>query len=393
MFYFVKRMKKFFLSLSEHQARRVIYGVSDRRDDPWWGKLNDFFLDHSFVSEKTKSLFFFSLHLLLASGVSLIRALEILSVRQTNVRFRRILFTFIYDLQHGVAFSKSMEKFPFLFRSAEIGIVRAGEQSGKIEKNIATVAEQVAKNIEIRLRLQSALFYPVILLFAIVLAIVVVLTVVVPQFESLFAQFPDGKLPLATRVLIGLSDFVISFWWGLLGSFGAGLWWIFSWKKTIAGRKFFESLFSRIPFFHRIFRNSQTVEVSTHLASLLDAGIPVLQALFILEEIVQSVFVSESVRRVRLRITQGVRIFDAFRSESVFDPVLAEVLEIGEESGRITDVLFRLGKQYELEVETDVKNFSVLIEPLMILFMGGAVLFMAFAILVPVLDLQKLFVA
>ncbi len=385
-------MKKLKNWISKSKERKVIYGITDRRNDPIIWKINDFLIDHSPISTKKKNLFFSNLHLLVTSGIRLIRALEILNIRERNPHFQRILSTIVYDIKEGGKnFSQSLEKYPFLFRPSETKILYAGEISGRLEQNLETVSRQVAKNIEIELRVRTALMYPFTVFCGIIGAAIIILLVVVPRFEALFSEFPNASLPIATRLLISASEGIKNFWWFVLTLIIAGFFIFRNWKSSPQGKKKWDTFIFKIPYLHSIIQNIQTMEIASNFASLMEAGIPILKSLEVTEQIVSSSVLAESLTKVRIKITSGSLIHEAFQEDTIFDPSLAEVLEIGEQTGRIPEILEKLSDQYEKEVDAQLKNINTLIEPLVLTIMGCFVAFIAFAILTPVFQLQQMF--
>lgn len=374
------------------EKKTVIYGVTDRRKDPWYEKLNDFLIDKSPVATKTKSIFFHSLHLLVASGVSFTKALEMLSARQKNQRFRRILDTIVYDMvKNGKSFSGALEKHPDVFSRPEIKVIYAGEISGTIEKNLSALAQQISKNLEIQMRVKTALMYPVTVLSAVAIAVVVVMIWVVPRFTDLFAQFPSSQLPLSTRTLIGFSDFVQGYWWFLaLLIVGAGG--LFTnWRKTNHGEREWDGFLLSFPWIGKIISDIQTVQIANNFSTLLKAGIPVERVLKILSNIVSNTVVGDDLARIGQKIIKGIPLFESFSQAPSIDPTLAEVIEVGEQGGNIPEILEKTAQQYQLEVDTQLKNLNTMIEPAIIILMGAMVVFMALAILTPILQLQEMF--
>lgn len=376
------------------QRQKVIYGVTDRSKNSWQEKVNDFLIDHSPVSKKEKGLFFDSLQLLVNSGVRFTRALELLAERQRNVRFQRVLDSAHYDMvQNGTSFSKAMSKYPTVFDNSEIKMVMSGEMAGKIEETLESIAKQIKKNIEIHLRVRSALMYPLTVIIAIIIAAIVVMTFVVPKFMVLFSEFSESTLPFATRVLMGSSYFFQHYWWFVLTLGGALYFWFKNWKKSEQGELSWHRLLLRLPLLKNLINNIQTVRVASNFATLLHSGIPVVKALHLLGEIMPNRIVGQEISVIAEKAIQGKKLHESFSESTMLEPILGEVLEIGEKSGRISEILQKTAAQYEIEVDTQLKNISTLIEPLIIIIVGGAVVFMAMAIMTPIFRLQELFMA
>lgn len=380
------------MRFSSPKREPVVYGITDRRNDPWYKKLNDFLIDQSGVSKKQKSIFFQSLHLLVASGVEFTKSIRMLAARQKNQRFRRILDTVVYDMvSNGKSFSQALEKYPRTFSRPETKVLYAGEISGTIEHNLGALARQISKNLEVEMRIRSALMYPITVFVALILALAVVMLWVVPRFTVLFEQFPSSELPRATRFLIALSEYSIQYWWfiGLI-LFGGGA--LFqNWKRTDHGRREWDGFLLTLPGIKKIISDIQTVQIASNFATLMKAGIPVEKVLKILSSIVSNSVVADDIKTIHHKTLRGVPIFQCFAEAPHLDTTLSEVIEVGEQGGNIPEILQKTADQYEMEVDAQLKNINTIIEPIIIIVMGGMVVFMALAILTPILQLQELF--
>jgi type II secretory pathway component PulF len=357
-------------------------------------KINDFLIDHSPVSKKEKSIFFDSLQLLINSGVHFTRALELLAHRQRNIRFQRILNSIQYDMmQNGMSFSRAMSKYPKVFDTSEIKMIFSGEVSGRIENTLESVAKQIKKNIEMHLRIRSALMYPSTVMIAIILAAIIVMTFVVPKFETLFSEFSDSSLPFATRALMKSSTFFQQYWWFVLLLGGAMYFWFQNWKRSEQGEMSWDRFLLRMPLLRGLVNNIQTVGIASNFSTLLQSGIPVIKALHLLGDIIPNRVIGKEIDEITQKAIHGKKLHESFSESTVLEPILGEVLEIGEKSGRISEILKKTAAQYEIEIDAQLKNISTLIEPLIVVLVGGAVVFMALAIMTPIFRLQELFMA
>lgn len=378
---------------TKKKEREVIYGITDRSNDPLWVKLNDFLIDHSPVTPKEKGLFFNSLQLLVNSGVRFPRALEMLMRRSRNERFKRVLRTVGYDMQmRGESFSKAMEKYPDIFSTSEVKMIYSGEMTGKIEEILDSIAIQIQKNIEIELRVKSALMYPLVVFIAILLAAVVVMVFLVPKFEALFSDF-GSELPLATRMLINTSNFMQEYWWLCLSLIGAGALIFKNWKKSDSGRMAWDGFVLGLPLVKGLINNIQTVRITSNFATLMKSGIPVNKALRILSEIMPNAVIGEGIFNVETAIRSGKQLHEGFANNPHFDPILAEVVEIGEKTGAVPEILRKTAIQYEREVDAQLNNLTSMLDPIIIIVVAVAVIFMAMAIMVPIFKMNDLFAA
>jgi type II secretory pathway component PulF len=271
-------------------------------------------------------------------------------------------------------------------------MVYSGEIAGKIDETLEAIAKQMQKNLELETQVRSALMYPATVLGAIVLAGIVIMIFVVPRFMSLFEEF-DAELPWATQIMITISEFMQIYWWLVL-TVVAGGWMMFqNWRKSESGKHTWDGFLLQVPLFRGIVNNIQTIRVANNFGTLMHSGVPVTKALHILSQIMPNAVIRDAVFSVEQNVKKGHPINECFKAEPVFDPVIGEVVEVGEQSGSIPEVLEKTGMQYELEVESQLKNLTSLIEPVIIIVVGSAVVFMAMAIMSPIFKMQEMFSA
>jgi MSHA biogenesis protein MshG len=370
---------------------QVIYGVTDRSHLSVYETVNDFLIDHSPITSKERSLFFNSLRLLVKSGVPVINALRMLARRTQNIRLRRVLDTIEYDLlQNGSTLSQAMSKHPGIFPRSEVRMIYSGELSGKLEEVLDQIAEQVQKNIELEQRVRSALMYPVIVLCVIVLAVIVVMMFVVPKFESMFSEF-GSELPMATKILIGTSNFFQNYWWFVCVMVAAA-WFIFqNWIQSEKGSRSWDQWIHSLPGIGILIRNIHTVRLAHNAGAMLSAGLPLEKSLRVLHDVLTSPCQQDAILAIEHKVRQGMLLHKAFEEQEILDPVLAEMVEIGEKTGSLAEVFLQIGDQYETEVDVQLKNLTQLVEPIIIVFVGLAVVFLAMAIMTPVFQMQSLF--
>ena len=371
--------------------RKIIYGVTDRSGDPWWQKINDFLIDNSQITKKEKMVFFNSLKLLVTSGVNFTKAIQMLSLRTKNERLKRVLNTIEYDmLNSGMTFSEAMAKYPRIFSVSEMKMIYSGEIAGRLEEVLEAVATRIQKNIEMEIRVKSALMYPITVFVAIILAGIVVMMFVVPKFEAMFSSF-GADLPLATKIMIGISHFMQDYWW-FLGILLIASWLVFqNWKHTEEGKRKWDEFLLELPGIGSLIRDIQTAKIAGNFSTLLSSGIPIAKAIHVLSEIIDNEVISQSLLEIEHSVRKGKQVHEAFAEQPELDSILAEVIEIGEKSGAIPEVLHKVGTQYDLEIDAQLKNLSSMIEPLVILIVGAAVTFMALAIMTPIMKMQSLF--
>jgi type II secretory pathway component PulF len=384
-------LKKQIAEFKKNKNKTVIYGITDDRNDIFLVKLNDYLINISPITDKEKKMFFSSLRLLVKSGIRLTRSIKMLSERSHNIHFKRILATIVYDVEsNGLSFSSALQKYPQVFKNAEVKMIYSGEISGRIEETLESIAKQLQKDLELKIRVRSALVYPATVLATIFIAAIVVMIFVVPKFQVLFTDL-GGDLPLTTKILIGASEFLIKFWWALFTLIIGGYLIFKNWINSESGGLKWNGFLLKMPIFSDLVQNIQIVRITTNFSTLVSSGVPMLKALSILSEIMPNTVIRNTIFEIKNDVQKGKAIHQSFSEKKTLDPILGEIIEIGEKSGHLDEILEKTGAQYEMEVDEKLKNLTTMMEPLIILLVGGAVIFMAMAIMTPIFKIQDLF--
>lgn len=372
------------------KTTRVIYGFTDRTNEPWWVQLDDWLIDNSAVKLKEKSIFYASLKTLVSAGIRVVRALTILGDRAKNKRLQRILHTVSHDMmESGLSLSKAFSKYPGVFSDSEVKMLMSAEMTGQIEKTLSTISDQIQKNLKLSLQVKSAMMYPITVFATLFLAGIVVMIFVVPQFESMFEQL-DGELPMITQIFIGVARFLQNFWWLVIAAMLA-TWMLFlNWKATPQGRLQWDKFILALPGIGTLTQNYQTIQIASNLSALMASGISLDQALRTLRQIVGNLVMKKAVRRIEQNVRNGMLLHEAFTQEKDIDSILSEVIEVGEQSHSVGIILQKTAEQYELQFDTDIKNISKIMEPVIIILVAASVVFMAMAIMLPIFQMQDL---
>ncbi len=385
------KIASYYKGFQKFKSRDVIYGVTDRTHDPFLVKVNDYLIDHSSVSTKEKGMIFHSLRLLVNAGVRFTKAIEMLARQNKNQRLKRILQTIAYDMNNqGLHLSNALEKYPTVFTEYEVKMIQSGELTGKIEHSIGSIAAQLKKTLELENRVKTALMYPIVVFIGIIIASIIVLIGIIPRFSALFADF-SAELPISTKILIGLSNFILDFWWLLIAICISGWQILKNWKHSEEGKKAWDRFILQLPLAATLVNNVQTLRIANNFSALVSAGIPINKSLKILSEIVPNVIIKNAIRSIETNVHDGMKIHESFSKEKDLDPILGEVIEIGEKSGNLVEVLQKISHQYELEVDHQLNNLTTLIEPIIILIVGVAIFLMAMAVMTPIFQLQQLY--
>ncbi len=370
----------------------IVYGVYDNTRLSVWRQLNDFFIDHSRVSLKEKSYFFYLLSVMVDSGVPLIQSLRIVARRTESERLRRVLFTVAYDVEKGKAFADCLARFPDVFEDFEIGVIRSGEVSGHLDRMLARLATEVEDAYDLQSQLWSAAFYPITVFGVLLLVGFGVMTFLVPKILN-FSQDLTGSghpLPAATQALITAQHIVSGYWWlmalGVLAVYGT---WNF-YVKTGTGKLQWDMFVLKLPIIGMLRRKVYVLRIIRLLAILLESGLPILTTLKMVARSVPNEAYRLKLWDAMSQVQQGGKLHAAFQdSPFLFPEEITSMLAIGEQSATISQSAARAATQYEKEIKYMLKKLTTIFEPALIIIAGVFVALMALAVLMPIFDLTS----
>lgn len=323
------------------------------------------------------------------AGLPLVNALSIL-VRQGSATFSRLLAQVQQDVEGGAPFAKALEKHPKVFSKIYTQLVFAGEAGGVLDDVLLRLAENLEKDKEFRAKTKSALIYPVIILIAMFVVGIVMMIFVIPQLTEMYADF-GAELPTPTRLLIGISNFMVSFWWLMSLVIAGGIFLLRNYRRTEAGRFAMDTLVLRIPIFGTLIKKIILTEFTRTLSLLLGAGVSLIQALEIVTEGVENVVYKKSLREVTQFVEKGVSLSQALGRYENFPPILHQMVNVGEETGKLDEVLRKLSIYFESETEHAVKNMTTALEPMIMILLGIGVGAMVIAVIMPIYNLTSQF--
>jgi type IV pilus assembly protein PilC len=342
---------------------------------------------------KLKDLAIFSRQFatMINSGLPLIRALTILVDQTENKKLAETIELVRADVEAGSDLSTAMSKHPKIFSKLIVSMVRAGEASGTLDTVLLRIAAMIEADVALRSKIKSAMTYPIIVfVFAVVLS-GVMLVFIVPVFADMFADL-GGELPLLTRILVNLSNFVAS-WAGVITFIvvPAGLW--FAYKRVRAterGRFTLDVMKLKVPVFGPLFHKIAMSRFARNLSTLLASGVPILQALEITSDTVNNGPVGAAVKDVQDSVREGQSIARPLASHEVFPPMVVQMIAVGEETGNVDGMLDKVADFYDMEIESTTESLTAMMEPLMIGVIGGIVGGMVIALYLPMFQIFDL---
>lgn len=325
---------------------------------------------------------------LLRAGVSIVDATNILAAQTNSKALRKALTEVEMDLREGHPFSESAAKHKKIFPPIFVNMIAAGEASGSIDDALDRLAVHFEKQYETRQKVVSALSYPVIVGIIAVLVVIFLLTNVVPTFANMLSEL-GGELPLVTQLVLEASDFMQKFWWLIIGVmilFFAAISLI---KKNPKSKYYYDLVILRMPIFGKLMQKAVLARMSRTLSSLFSSSVPILQALAIVEKVVENEVIARVLRKSRHSLESGQPLTEPMRKHWVFPPLVIHMIAIGEQTGSLDKMLSKVADFYEMEVDNMTDRLKSFIEPVMIVFLASMVGIIIMAIMVPMFEIYS----
>ncbi|MCU0692559.1 MAG: type II secretion system inner membrane protein GspF [Polyangiaceae bacterium] len=325
---------------------------------------------------------------LVRAGIPLVDSITALTEQVDKEDLKRVLTNLRERLNEGSSFASALEQHPKAFVPIYVNMVAAGEVSGTLEQVLERLADFLEGQARLRGKVSAALAYPALMLVIGTVLISVLMVAVVPKVTSIFDSL-DRALPWYTQVLIFVSNFLAGYWWLLLPAIALGIYIFRRWKTTEAGRLKWDTFTLRAPVFGPLVQMLATARFAKTLATLLAAGVPLLKALEISHRVLTNALLEKVVLEATSSIREGESIAEPLRRSGQFPPIVTHMIAVGEKSGQLESMLESVSSTYDAQVDVRVQMLTSLLEPIMIVFMGGTVGFIAFAILMPLIQMNE----
>ena len=342
------------------------------------------------VSQEELIVFTRQLMTLQGAGVAILVSLGSITEQIANPYFKRIIEEIINDIESGKSFSAAISRFPSVFSNIYINMIRSGEAAGIMDEVLDRLATLMEHERETNMRVQQAIRYPLLVVMVIFIAFPILVMFIIPKFSALFARF-HTELPLPTKILLGV-HFVISHYW--LFIILAIIVLVFGFKRFIdtkSGRYVWDSVKLKMPVFGKIFLKISLSRFSRMTALLTSSGIPIIDTLEIVRDSLGNRVITNAVDNIIHGISEGKGIAEPMKLSGLFPSIVVQMVKIGEETGKINELLLKVSDYYDSQVDYAVRNLTVLIEPVLIFALGMMVLTMALAIFMPMWNLLTIF--
>lgn len=343
---------------------------------------------------KSEELVMFTRQLsaMVSAGVPILRALNSMSQHAESAGFRNTINSVNKDIEGGMSFADALAKHPNSFNDVYVNMVRAGEAGGILDDILKRLALQQEKNASIKKKVKSAMTYPLVLLVITIGAFFGLMIFVIPAIGKTIKDLggEDAELPLITQMMLGISNFLISFWYIIIPIAISVVWLVMRYIKTPIGKKKFHQVILKAPIISKIVKKVAVARFTRTFSALIGAGVAVLEALDTTAKAVGNKVYEESLTNAARRVQNGEVLSKIIaEDENLYPPIVAQMLSVGEETGQTDKVLVKVADFYEEEVDTAISGLSSTIEPVMIVLMGGMVGLIAASVMLPITGLSN----
>ncbi len=338
------------------------------------------------ITTKDKIVFTRQLATLIGAGLPLSQSMHTVLEQTTNKRLQSVIEDIVTSIEGGKTLTDSFAKHPEVFDKVFLALISAGEASGTLDDSLRRVAAQQEKDAATMSKIKGALTYPVIVLVVIFGVMGFMFFTVVPQVEKLYIDLKKS-LPFLTQAMVSTADFIISFWWLVIIILGAAIYFLLQYFKTESGIKFVDTFKLNVPLFGRMFRKLYMARFARTGQTLLSTGVAMLDMLRITSEAVNNSVISASVDRAAEKVKGGKALSASLQSEEYILPLVPQMIKIGEQSGKIDEMMGKTAQVYEDELDEEIKTISTAIEPILMVVLAIVAGGMVGAILLPIYSL------
>lgn len=357
-------------------------------DEDETGK-TDFMAKFQKVTAKEVVLFTRQMATLFNAGIPLLGILRSLAAPMENLKFKGIIEQILHDIEGGLSLSSAMAKHPKVFSELYVSLIEAGEAGGVMDELLKRLADLLEKQADMDAKVKAAMSYPKMVLSAVAIAISILMWKVVPVFVKMF-EGAKIELPMATKILIVVNKAFVVYWYYMFLAIALI---IFGFKKYVAterGRRQWDQFLIRMPVMGVINLKSALAKFARVFGTLQAGGVPILDILGIAAKVVDNVILSAMILKLRTSVQEGLGLAVPLQQSGLIPPLVIQMISAGEESGALDTMLFKVADYYDEETDQAVKSLSSKIEPILLTFMGGMVLFLALAIFMPMWDMTKM---
>jgi type IV pilus assembly protein PilC len=358
--------------------------------------IEDFFKKWQSVDMRELAIFSRQFATLVASGMPMLRTLHTLEEQTQDDAIREAVAGVRADVEAGSTLEQAMARHPKVFDRLFRAMVRSGEQSGRLEEALDRVAFQVEKTDALRRQVKSALMYPALIFGFAVVVLIAIVMFVIPVFANIFKELAEehpeeaSGLPAPTALCVGVSNLLTGYWYALIPGLVIAFFLFFRWKKTERGKEMWDRFTLRLPFkIGDVIQKVALARWSRTFAGSVSSGVPMLQAIKLTGETAGNIVVEQAMDDVYASVKRGGSLAGPIEENPIFPPMVGHMIAVGEETGQLEHMLSKIADFYEAEVDAKVKALTALIEPIMIVFVGGMVGFIVISMYLPLFSIYE----
>ncbi|MBU0705759.1 type II secretion system F family protein [Patescibacteria group bacterium] len=362
----------------------------------WSEVLNDLLSQFQSIKITDKVTFFRLLATMINAGISIVKALNILMDQTENRHMKSIVRNIVEKIETGNSFSQALATYPKYFTEAQIGMVEAGEASGRLNQTLLQIADETEKQAAFRSRIKGAMIYPIVIIAIMVAAFIAVMVLVMPKIKEMFEGL-GGELPAVTQSLIGMSDWFVSEWIGipnyiwLVVMVAAFIVLFMKWKKTKWGNYVWMKFVFALPLFGKLSKKASLAHFCRGLSTMVASGIPIIKALRITAASVGNLIYQRRINQIADDVRHGITMAENMKDDEYYFPnMVVGMIGVAEQTAQIDSISQKLADYYEEEVDNIVKGLSSLMEPLIMVILGAGVAFLVIAVMEPILSASDL---
>ena len=366
----------------------ILLSLSPQRKDNLSVIINKF---KNRIKEDDVSTFTRQLSTMVNAGLPITESLLILKNQARGAALKEMLSQILADVQEGQSLSSAIGKYPNVFSPTYIALLKAGEAGGVLDNVLSRLSDNMEKQVEFKGKVKGALIYPVIVVIGMVLVAAIMMIFVIPKMLSLYSEF-GAELPGPTKILMSVSGFFAKFWWLMLIIIAFGINFLITYRKTKTGRRKIDELILKIPIFGDLQRQVALTELTRTLSLLVGAGVSILEALGILSQISGNAVIGDALEDSAKQVEKGFPLAYAFsKHPEAFPYILSQMVAVGEETGKMSEVLAKVSHVFEVESDQKVKALTSAIEPIVMVVLGVGVGFLVIAVILPIYNLTSQF--
>jgi type IV pilus assembly protein PilC len=381
--------------VSEQLRQRglIVLDVAEKKSPV---NIEDFLKKYQSVDMRELAVFSRQFATLVSSGMPMLRTLHTLEEQTQDDAIKEAVAGVRADVEAGSTLEQAMERHPKVFDRLFRAMVRAGEQSGRLEESLDRVAFQVEKSDALRRQVKSAMMYPALVFGFAVVVLIAIVMFVIPVFAGIFKELAEehpgesSALPAPTALCVGFSNLLTGSWYILLPALVLGIWGFFKWKKTEKGKEVWQRFTLRLPFkIGDVIQKVALARWSRTFSGSVSSGVPMLQSIKLTGETAGNIVVEQAMDDVYASVKRGGSLAGPIEGNAIFPPMVGHMVAVGEETGQLEHMLSKIADFYEAEVDAKVKALTALIEPIMIVFVGGMVGFIVISMYLPLFSIYE----